>query len=273
MRLDRRLGVMQGRLVPSTTGELACSAGGRWPEEFSIAADLGLAHIELMAERVADGTNPIWSAAGRSAINAIVASSGVDVPSLCMNEPLSTPLAGADAGTTLALRLAPVVCELPVRIVVLPLDEASGLDILDWTATAAGVRALAGLLHERGVTVALELSVSADDGMRFLDLVDVDTIGLCYDIGNATALGFSAPAELRLLGPRVTHVHAKDKNTIGTNVRYGTGMVPFGPVFAALHQIEFEGLVTMEATRGDDPAITAAEHRAWLLALDERDGP
>ena len=136
-----------------------------------------------------------------------------------------------------------------------------------------GVRTLARQLRERGATVALELGVSAEDGMRFLDLVDADTVGLCYDVGNATALGFSAPDELRQLGSRVIHVHAKDKDATGTNVRYGTGVVPFGLVLAALHDIEFDGLVTMEATRGDDPAITAAEHRAWLLALDRPDAP
>jgi L-ribulose-5-phosphate 3-epimerase len=273
MRLERRLGVMQGRLVPSSTGELQCSPGERWPEEFVIAADLGLAHVELLAERVADDSNPIWSTAGRREIGAIVASTGVDTPSLCMNEPLSTPLEGTDAGTMLAARLAPIVCESPVRIVVLPLDEASGLDVLDWTQAAQGVRALATRLQERGARVALELNVSAADSMRFLDVVDADTVGLCYDVGNATGLGYSAPSELRMLDSRVVHVHAKDKDAGGSNVRYGTGVVPFGQVFAALRDIDFDGLVTMEATRGDDPAITAAEHRAWLLALDEADGP
>jgi sugar phosphate isomerase/epimerase len=273
MRLERRLGVMQGRLVPSKTGELQSSPGQRWPDEFIIAADLGLAHVELLAERVAAASNPIWSIAGRREICAIVESTGVDAPSLCMNEPLSTPLDGVDAGTTLGDRLASVVCESPVRIVVLPLDEASGLDVVDWKQAAQGVRALAAPLHERGARVALELNVSAADSMRFLDLVDFDTVGLCYDVGNATGLGYSAPTELRLLGSRVVHVHAKDKDAIGSNVRFGTGVVPFGSALAALRDIGFDGLVTMEATRGDDPVITADEHRAWLLALDVPEGP
>ena len=58
-----------------------------------------------------------------------------------------------------------------------------------------------------------------------------------------------------------------------SNVRFGTGVVPFGPALAALRAIGFDGLVTMEATRGDDPVITAEEHRAWLLALDLPEGP
>ena len=174
----------------------------------------------------------------------------------------------------LAARLAPVVCELPVRIVVVPLDEASGLDVLDWTRAAQGVRALAGLLHERGATVVVELNVSATTACASSTLSMPNTVGLCYDVGNATGLGYSAPTELRLLGSWVVHLHAKDKDATGTNAADGgTRVVPFGPMLAALCDIEFDGLITMEATRGDDPWITAEEHRAWLLALDKPGGP
>ncbi len=115
------------------------------------------------------------------------------------------------------------------------------------------------------------MNVSAETSEQFLDLVDVDAVGLCYDVGNATALGFSAESELRSLGARVVHVHAKDKDDAGVNVQFGTGAVPFRAALAALHDIRFDGLVTMEATRGDDPALTAATNRALLLALDVSD--
>jgi len=127
------------------------------------------------------------------------------------------------------------------------------------------------LLRETATTVALELNVSAEISMQFLDLVDVDAVGLCYDVGNATALGFSAATELRLLGSRVAHVHAKDKDDAGMNVQFGTGKVPFRAALSALHDIQFDGLVTMEATRGDDPTLTAETNRALLLALDSSD--
>ena len=70
-----------------------------------------------------------------------------------------------------------------------------------------------------------------------------------------------------MLGQRVSHIHAKDTNAAGENVRFGTGSVDFGSVFAAMAESVFDGLVTMESTRGDDPILTAAEHRAFLLRM------
>ena len=101
------------------------------------------------------------------------------------------------------------------------------------------MRALAGVLREAGITVALEVNVPAETSMQFLDLVDVETVGLCYDVGNATALGFSAATELRVLGSRVVHVHAKDKDGAGVNVplRYRHGALPRRPRRAARHRV------------------------------------
>lgn len=271
MTLASRLGTMQGRLVPSSTGELQSGPGARWADEFSIASGLGLTHIELMAERSPDRGNPIWSAPGRRAIRDVVTVAGVDAPSLCMNETLATRFEGTEAGEALACRLLPVISELPIRIVVLPLDEASALEALDWQRAAESVRTFTHRLDDTGITLALEINASAETCRRFLDLVDVGGVGLCYDVGNAAALGFAPATELRALGTRVVHVHAKDKDEAGVNVQLGRGMVPFRDVIAALHSIRFDGLVTMEATRGDDPIASAEANRAFLLALDSPD--
>lgn len=263
---------MQGRLVPSSNGELQCGPGARWAEEFSIASCVRLAHIELMAERVPESTNPIWSARRRRAIRKVVASTGVSAPSLCVNETLAERLDGVDAGAVLASRLTPVASELDLRTIVLPLDEASALEAVDWRRAADSLRALESALRPIGTIIALEMNISAQTSMQFLDLVDVDAVGLCYDVGNATALGFSAASELRTLGSRVVHVHAKDKDDAGMNVEFGTGKVSFQAALAALHDIKFDGLITMEASRGENPIRTAEKNREWLLALDRDDG-
>lgn len=263
-----RIGIMQGRLVPSATGELQCSPGPRWREEFSLAAALQLNHIELVADKVHDDANPVWSAGGRRDVLAVAVATGVDVASLCVNETLATAFDGEELALDLATRLAVVVEDLRLGVVVLPLLEASDLSVLDWSSAARLVRLLADQLAEAGASLVLELGVPAVDSLRFLEATASERVGLCYDVGNATSLGFDAAAELRLLGGRVWHVHAKDKDATGANVRFGTGNVRFAPVVAALVDNGFDGLVTMEATRGHDPLATAVEHRAFLLSLD-----
>jgi L-ribulose-5-phosphate 3-epimerase len=261
--LALRLGIMQGRLIPSATGEMDCSPGPRWREEFWSASALRLGHIELVAERQLDRTNPIWLTEGRQEILALAELTGVGPASLCLNEPLVAPFENTAA--QIADRIAPVLDELPVRTVVVPLLEASDLQPMNRTDVAGAVRRFAERLADDGPCIAVELGLSADESLQFLKTVDHPRVGLCYDVGNAAASGFDPADELRILGSSVWHLHAKDKNDSKENVRFGTGLVKFERVFDVLWHQGFEGLITMEATRGDDPFRTAFEHRDFLM--------
>jgi sugar phosphate isomerase/epimerase len=261
---ERRIGIMQGRLVPSATGELESSPGERWREEFWSAAALSLNHIELVADRRRDARNPLWSPEGRGEIVAVADSSGVEVASLCLNEVLACPI--DETRTEFVKLLEPVLADLPLRIVVVPLLEASDLGSLDQTSAARSVLRLVDCLPDRGRLV-LELGVSAVETLQFLDTVGSPRVGVCYDVGNATASGFQPAEELQILGSVVWHLHAKDKDASKENVRFGVGEVPFADVFEALSIQRFDGLVTMEACRGNDPFATAYEHRRYLLSL------
>lgn len=267
LSLDQRIGIFQGRLVPSTNGRLQCSPGSRWPEEFVIAGALGMAYIELLGERTPDPQNPIWSSGGRRAMRQAAMDAGLMFVSLCIEEPLDTSLVDAGAAEALAARLAGVVAELPITVVVLPMFEASDLGVVPWTPVTKSIRVLAAALRPYGTLIALELSLTAADSRRFLEAIASPWVGVCYDLGNATAAGFNPSAEIPLLGPWLWHVHAKDKDARGANVRFGTGRVDFAAAFAALAQVGYDGGITIEATRGEDPVTTAAEHRSFLLEI------
>ncbi len=262
----RRIGIMQGRLLTSLSGELDSPAGSRWREEFEIAGRLRLNHVELLAERHRDEDNPIWSSEGRAALRTEAARSGIELLSLCVNEPLARPVDDLSLMDELAPRLADAAGELGLDIVVVPLLEASDLGDVDRRAACRSVRLLAEALPD-STRVALEVSVPASDSMRFVASSSMDRVGLCYDVGNATASGLDPAKEIRYLDGAVFHVHAKDKNAAKENVRFGTGEVDFTSVFDALEETGFDGLVTMEATRGDDPVSTAREHLEFLVSV------
>lgn len=267
--LSQRLGSMQGRLVESRNGRLDSTPGDRWREEFDVAAAVGLHHIELVLEREVEPLNPVWSPAGRKALRQASVETSVAIPSLCVNELLNRRLDDRSGTENLLGRLPAVVGDLGVTTVILPLLESSDIAVLDTAAAAAAVSAIGGMLATYGAGVALELGVPAQTALDFLDATECAGASICYDLGNAAAAGYDSPAELKLLNGRVGHIHAKDKNPDGQNVRFGTGLVPFGRAFEALSGSGYDGLVTMEATRGDDPRLTAAEHRTFLLASAE----
>jgi sugar phosphate isomerase/epimerase len=263
--LSDRIGIMQGRLLAFPHGVLEAPVGPRWREELLLAAALGLRHLELVADRFPDSANPIWSAAGRDDLSALADATGVRLASMCVNETLASPADDPALLANVGERIAGAVRRLGVELVVVPLLEASDLHALDWSRVTRNVARLADELSACGVRTSLEFGVSADDTFRFLEAVGADGVGVCYDTGNATWLGLDAAAEIRRLASHVWHVHAKDRNASGENVRFGAGEVAFDQVLAALDASGFDGLVTMEATRGDDPVVTAAEHRAFLL--------
>jgi sugar phosphate isomerase/epimerase len=261
--LAQRVGITQGRLVPSATGLLDCPPGPRWREEFTTAEQLGLHHIELVAEKVWDPLNPLWTAEGRAELMSVAACTGVALPSLCVNEPLVRPF---DAiCDDLDRRLNPVLEALPVDVLVVPLLEASDLRDRDPRVVARALRHLADGLPPR-TALAVEVSLPARACLDFLDQVGSSGVGLCYDVGNATSFGYDPAGELEFLGPAVIHLHAKDRDLADQNVRFGTGRVPFAPALAALGAIGYRGLITMEATRGADPVATAAAHLDFLRA-------
>jgi sugar phosphate isomerase/epimerase len=262
--LGSRVGIMQGRLVPSATGLLDCPPGPRWREEFTVAGQLGLHHVELVAEKVWDPGNPLWTAEGRTELTSVAESTGVALPCLCVNEPLVRPFT-AICGD-LGRRLRPVLDALPVDVVVVPLLEASDVRDHYVRSTARALRHITDQLHPR-TALAVEMSLPAGGCLDFLDQVGSSAVGLCYDVGNATSFGYEPAEELQSLGRAVIHLHAKDRDLAGHNVFFGTGRVAFGPALAALGAIGYKGLITMEATRGVDPVATAAAHLGFLRGL------
>ena len=181
-----------------------------WRDEFRDAAALRLNHIELVADRLQDPTNPMWSSDGRDEIADVAESTGVEVASLCLNEVLTSPI--DEMSADLVKRLGPVLRDLPIRVVVVPLLEASDLNSVDQLSAARSILLLADDLLDDDGRVVVELGLSAEDSLRFLDTTGSPRVGLCYDIGNATAFGFDPAHELRILGSAVWHLHAKDKN-------------------------------------------------------------
>ena len=88
-------------------GNLNVLPAERWRDEFRAAAALRLNHIELVADRLLDSCNPMWSADGRDEIVTVAESTGVEVASLCLNEVLTSPI--DDMSADLVKRLGPVL--------------------------------------------------------------------------------------------------------------------------------------------------------------------
>jgi len=83
-----------------------------------------------------------------------------------------------------------------------------------------------------------------------------ERVGVCLDLGHAH-MQEDIPAAVRMLGPRLLHVHAHDnRGDADEHLVLGRGTIPWKQVIAALREADFCGAFSIElrdATRGDDP--------------------
>jgi hexulose-6-phosphate isomerase len=266
------IGIMQGRLSPPVAGRLQAFPWADWASEFEAARVIGFDAIEWLYDEPRHDENPIASPAGRQLIRRAMHASGVAVPSLCAHAFIHGQLSDRDAHVRQAARVRLVEllqwsAAVGIGVVVLPLAEDASLSTGAAREAAMPVLADAARAAARaGIRIALELDLEADAVAPVLDRLDPECVGICYDIGNATASGRVPAVEIRRMAPRLIEVHVKDRPRGGSNVPLGSGAVDFDRTAAALREVAFDGPVTLETPHGDDPVATGRRHLEFVRA-------
>jgi sugar phosphate isomerase/epimerase len=87
-----------------------------------------------------------------------------------------------------------------------------------------------------------------------------DTFGACADVGHYGRRGISAPAALRTLGKRIIQLHLKDVDAKKVDTPFGKGIVDIKGCLAALKELSFKGVLTIEYdVKPKDPDKARAE--------------
>ncbi len=253
-----RFGTVQGRLIQSPPGHLQWFPQDDWSAEFFLAAALGVDYIELIAERHYNPNNPLWSDNGVDRIIALVKRNGLSLHAFCNDFIVDNPLPGRDDVLAQNIRLMERGALLGCKKYILPLFEKSELTIENVAEYVMPLRAIGDKAAEFGMTVCLETVLNGADLIQVLDRINHAAVSVVFDTGNRVAFGHDLPADIRLLGGRISHVHIKDKNAENENVILGTGLVNFSRVFEALADVGYAGPYTFETNRGKDPLRTAA---------------
>ncbi len=227
--------------------EVACAPGHLWPSETSTET-----RRALRAE---------WQ---RESIQLV----GLNPSSLDQN------LAGAAPETRQhTLRILDAVfhlaADLGVPFVVVPAGRVNPLlppprqRARDWLRL--GVRDGARLAAAAGVRMLLEnlpfgALPLAEDLVAFVDELNDPSVGIAYDVANATFVGERPDFGIRTIDARLELVHLSDT---GLNAwrhdPIGRGVVPFDRIGAALRRVDFRGPSVLEAR-------TAVPERELLMS-------
>jgi L-ribulose-5-phosphate 3-epimerase len=276
-RVSERVGIMQGRLLPSVDGRIQAFPGDRWPEEFDLARRIGFEAIEFVFEGD-PWHHPLLRSEGRAQIRQVVERSSVLVQSVCADYFMAHPFHGVDRAVRRVSRevlraLVPASAEVGARVIVLPCVDASSL------RTAADRAVLLDtlvdclpVLDANGVTLALETDLDAADFATLLKDIPSRRVGVNYDMGNSASLGFDPVIEFDAYGDRVVSVHVKDRKRHGHTVPLGSGDTDFVTCFSRLKKLHFAGPLTIQAARGADDVATAVSHLEVVRAHLGADG-
>jgi sugar phosphate isomerase/epimerase len=110
---------------------------------------------------------------------------------------------------------------------------------------------LKNILHEvvntDHPTILLESDLPALQLKFFLDEVEIDNLGILYDLGNATAMGFDIESELRILHKYIKEVHIKDRyKNNGGSARLGIADTQFKVAIQTLKELSWQGSFILE---------------------------
>lgn len=142
-----------------------------------------------------------------------------------------------------------------------------------WAMNVEYFTRLCKVAEEVGVTICFEnlpftsLPLSRwNETFEFVKLMNTPTMKMCLDTGHASVYGDSPADAVRAIGKEyLATLHVHDNDGVGDrHWRPGEGVIDWADFTKALHEIGFEGCVSLEtaAKKCDDPAEQEAGEKA-----------
>ena len=141
-----------------------------------------------------------------------------------------------------------------------------------WELARETFRAVVPTLEDRGVTLCLEPLApaetdfinTADDAARMIREIDSPSFQLLLDVKAMSSESKPIPRIIRENRDIMRHFHANDANMRGP----GFGNTDFGPIAAALEEIDYQGWVSVEVFDfTPDPVTIANESMKYLRSV------
>jgi sugar phosphate isomerase/epimerase len=138
-----------------------------------------------------------------------------------------------------------------------------------WDIAVERMRKLGEYAAEKQVKITLEplnryesdFILSSAEGMRFIQAVGLDNLGLMLDLFHMNIEEASIEDGLRIAGERLWHIHIADSNR-----RYpGSGHIQYQSIFATLKELDYQGYISAELLPLPDPDTAAQKTIEFLL--------
>jgi hexulose-6-phosphate isomerase len=244
------IGIMQGRLSDKYDNELQSFPIQDWKVEFERASEIGFNSIEWLLDGINDDDNPILSIHGRREMSQVARDSNISIKTLCAHAFINGDLVSSGVKKKAAVHKLHSLIECchcaGIDYIVIPLMEQFSLR--ERYLRDDFIESMTRIMMPNNMKLLFESDL---DGVGLQDLMselNSSYFGINYDIGNAAALGFDIPRDIRMLKKWIYGIHLKDrKKNFGSSKRFGEGDTPFAKVISTLFLEKWNGNFIIEA--------------------------
>lgn len=252
------IGIMQGRLTPTMGRGIQFFPFDTWEKEFDLARKIKLDEIEFIFDLYKYRKNPLWSKKGRSEIIKKCEQTGICIHSICADYFMRKPFFRVDkktfsANVLLLRKLIKFTKQIGASILEIPLVDNSSVKNEDEESSFC--QAISMCLHDlekHQLTIGLETDLKPRKLIKLTSRINSPRVGITYDSGNSSSLGYDPQEELETYGEKIINVHIKDRVLNGPTVELGTGDTKFNSFFKSLSDLNYTGSFILQVARGAD---------------------
>jgi hexulose-6-phosphate isomerase len=267
------LGIIQGRLLPMINNRIQAFPGDGWEREFFFAQEIGFNSIELTIEMASYSLHPIRSPEGREKLNDIKNKTNVVLAGLCCDVFMECPITSSDPkiyaqADQMMETIINDSANLGLAMIEVPLMGDNTIkDVDDRLRARIILEKHLPLAQAVGVDIILESDLNPIELKAFLDDINHPSLGINYDSGNSTWLGYDPNEEIPYYASYIRNVHIKDCTPKDYSLPLGEGKTDFDAVFKHLSDNNYKGDFILQAARQKDNIQAGKDYFTFTKTL------
>jgi L-ribulose-5-phosphate 3-epimerase len=268
--MNKKIGIMQGRLLPKYQGRYQAHPLGYWQNEFPIASKLDLDSIEFILDYNNAEENPLLAHGGLESIQKIEEASGVKVRSICADYFMEAPIHSdntmiVDKSISILIRLIKNASLMNVKDIVIPCVEQSSLKNERYKNNFINnIKKITSIAEDMNINICLETDLAPKPFANMIDLIGSKNVTINYDIGNSAAMGYDPVEEFSAYGDKISDLHVKDRLFDHGPVPLGKGNADILKVFELLSKNDYQGIIIFQAFRDDEGVEIFKDQLNWF---------
>ena len=268
--MNKKTGIMQGRLLPKYKNRYQAHPLGYWEDEFPIASKLGLDSIEFILDYNDIEKNPLLNNSGIKKILQVQDMTGVKVRSICADYFMEAPIYGnnnkiIDKSLNILEQLILKTSLLKVSDIVIPCLERYSLKNKNFLENfIINIKSISKIAENNNINLSLETDLEPAPFAKLIDTIGSKNVTVNYDIGNSAANGFDPVEEFIAYGEKISDLHIKDRLVGKGPVILGTGNADIPKVFDLLSKYDYQGVIIFQAFRDDEGIEIFKKQQKWF---------